>query len=316
MRSIFLPSNASKARMRDAEQARRNRAEIVRELSWGRVSRRDLLKWGLFTSAGHAGADRRPQPVRRERRRPAARPACRASPLFGAKPFTQPMPRFDVLPRESGRCLTPALPGGSEPDADRRCDPLLGGGYRPVRGTSAGLGVGASAVQRVPAGRLRRSATQAPATTNYSYDPQVPSSLNSGIDPSHGHAAAVPPEPADPEPELGVDVQRHDSAEAGAGPLRRADPVPPPQRAARRRHAERRLRAPHDLDPRAQRPPRGGERRLHRRVLLPGPVLRLPLADRPRRALQHEHAARPIRWPARPTTAAASPRSRATGTRR
>ena len=34
--SIYLPRNASKARLRDAERARENRAEIVRELSWGR----------------------------------------------------------------------------------------------------------------------------------------------------------------------------------------------------------------------------------------------------------------------------------------
>ena len=50
--SIFLPRNASKAALRAAQQARRNRAEIVRELSWGRVSRRELIKMGLFTSAG------------------------------------------------------------------------------------------------------------------------------------------------------------------------------------------------------------------------------------------------------------------------
>src|SRR4051794_37979714 len=52
MNRIYLPSNASRARLRDAERARRNRVEIVRELSWGRVSRRDLMKWGLFTGAG------------------------------------------------------------------------------------------------------------------------------------------------------------------------------------------------------------------------------------------------------------------------
>jgi hypothetical protein len=52
MSNFYLPWNASNARKRDAERARRNRAEIVRELSWGRVSRRDLIKWGLFTSAG------------------------------------------------------------------------------------------------------------------------------------------------------------------------------------------------------------------------------------------------------------------------
>jgi hypothetical protein len=50
MSPIYLPWNASKARQRDAEHAPRNRAGIVRELSWGRVSRRDLVKWPLFTS--------------------------------------------------------------------------------------------------------------------------------------------------------------------------------------------------------------------------------------------------------------------------
>src|SRR5207302_8628208 len=51
MSRIYLPSNASAARLREAEHARRNRAEIVRELSWGRVTRRDLIKMGLFTGA-------------------------------------------------------------------------------------------------------------------------------------------------------------------------------------------------------------------------------------------------------------------------
>ena len=52
MSRIYLPTNASKARIREAEHSRRNRAEILRELSWGRVSRRDLIKMGLFTAAG------------------------------------------------------------------------------------------------------------------------------------------------------------------------------------------------------------------------------------------------------------------------
>lgn len=50
--SFFLPGNASKARLREAENARRNRAEIVKALSQGKVTRRDLIKWGLITTAG------------------------------------------------------------------------------------------------------------------------------------------------------------------------------------------------------------------------------------------------------------------------
>lgn len=49
---FWLNEKSDKRRLRDAENARRNRAEIVRELSQGKVSRRDLVKWGLFTSAG------------------------------------------------------------------------------------------------------------------------------------------------------------------------------------------------------------------------------------------------------------------------
>src|SRR5690242_3447208 len=52
MRQMYLSGTASKGRIRGAARARQNRAEIVRELSWGRVSRRDLIKWGLFTGAG------------------------------------------------------------------------------------------------------------------------------------------------------------------------------------------------------------------------------------------------------------------------
>src|SRR5712691_13176742 len=111
MSCIYLPWNASKARQRDAERARQHRAEIVRELSWGRVSRRDLIKMGLFTSAGmlapigglnpfvgNASGQVVPFDI------PTGAPR---SPLFGVKPFTQPMPRFDVLPRDPISGLTP-----------------------------------------------------------------------------------------------------------------------------------------------------------------------------------------------------------------
>jgi len=49
MSRIYLPESASRARLREAEHARKNRIEIVRELSWGRVTRRERLKMGLFT---------------------------------------------------------------------------------------------------------------------------------------------------------------------------------------------------------------------------------------------------------------------------
>src|SRR5215471_8278852 len=49
---FFLSEKVSKARLREAENARKNRAEIVKAYSQGKVSRRDLVKWGLITSGG------------------------------------------------------------------------------------------------------------------------------------------------------------------------------------------------------------------------------------------------------------------------
>jgi hypothetical protein len=49
------------------------------------------------------------------------------------------------------------------------------------------------------------------------------------------------------------------------------------------------LRAAHDQHPRAQRPQPGGKRRLRQRLLLPGPVLRLPLAAAAGRLRHHQH---------------------------
>lgn len=44
--------NASNARLREAENARRNRAEIVKARSLGQVTRRELVKMGIFTAGG------------------------------------------------------------------------------------------------------------------------------------------------------------------------------------------------------------------------------------------------------------------------
>src|SRR2546422_11192776 len=110
MRCTYLPSSASKARQRDAERARHSRAEIVRELCWGRVSRRDLIKWGLFTSAGMLAPIGGLNPFvatasAKSDDNPTGAPR---SPLFGAQPISQPTPRFHVLPRNPLPGLTPS----------------------------------------------------------------------------------------------------------------------------------------------------------------------------------------------------------------
>src|SRR5262252_9743473 len=107
MSGIYLDAKASRARLREAEEARRHRAEIVRELSWGRVSRRDLIKMGLFTAAGALAPIRGLNPFTKSVYADGGT-GLPPSPLFGVKPFTTPMPRFDVLkPLESVEKLDP-----------------------------------------------------------------------------------------------------------------------------------------------------------------------------------------------------------------
>ena len=118
--SIWLSEHSDKRRIRDAENARQNRAEITKALSHGQIRRRDLVKWGLFTSAGImlpiGGLNPFVRPLQGQSAPttpsrsailasnsdnqgiPTGLPA---SPTFGVNPFTQPMPRFDVLARNA-----------------------------------------------------------------------------------------------------------------------------------------------------------------------------------------------------------------------
>lgn len=100
--SIFL-TNASKRRLREAERAKANRLEIVRALSHGQVTRRELIKWGLFTAGGALAMKQGLNPFANSAY--AAIPTgLTPSPLdLGngiAQEFSQPMPRFDVLERK------------------------------------------------------------------------------------------------------------------------------------------------------------------------------------------------------------------------
>ena len=103
---FFLPENASKARIREAENARRNRAEIVKAHSQGQVSRRDLVKWGLITTGGLLAPIHGLNPFVSSAYG-SIPTGANPSPLFGAQPFSQAMPRFDVLPRLAPTALNP-----------------------------------------------------------------------------------------------------------------------------------------------------------------------------------------------------------------
>src|SRR6059036_1817385 len=175
MAGMFLSAKASKARVKAAENARSNRAEIVRELSWGRVSRRDLIKLGLFTSAGllapigglnpfvssASGMDDEGIP---------------RSPLFGCQPFTQPMPRFDVLPRNPVSVLNPQ-PTALSNQTQQPVNTLLSGGDGPIEGRPPGAIWAHQRFDDFPP-VIAIEATQAGAATNFVYRPLCSSSLN------------------------------------------------------------------------------------------------------------------------------------------
>jgi FtsP/CotA-like multicopper oxidase with cupredoxin domain len=182
MSRVYLPRNASPARIREAENARRNRAEIVRELSWGRISRRDLFKWGLFTSAGLLAPIGGLNPFVANTKAQASPTGAPPSPRYGVNPFTQPMPRFDVIPRTAISTLNPA-PTARANQTQQAVDPRLGGGFGPIEGRPPGDVWAHQRFTQFPP-RVAVQMRQGQATTNLAYRPEVPSALNSGINPS------------------------------------------------------------------------------------------------------------------------------------
>ena len=92
---MYLPKNASRIREREAQKARDNRAEIVRALSQGQITRRDLVKWGIFTAAGALVLKNGLSPFARSAFADVPTGTPR-SPLFGAAKFTQRMSRLRV----------------------------------------------------------------------------------------------------------------------------------------------------------------------------------------------------------------------------
>ena len=90
---MYISTKASRARQREAQNARNNRAEIVKALSIGQITRRDLYKWGIFTVAGGLALKNGLNPFARSAF--AAVPTgTPRSPLFNAQKFSQPLPRL------------------------------------------------------------------------------------------------------------------------------------------------------------------------------------------------------------------------------
>src|SRR5262250_3833055 len=123
---MFLSSKASRVRQKEAQRARDNRAEIVKALSIGQITRRDLYKWGLFTTTGFLAWKNGLSPLARSAF--AAVPTgTPRSPLFGAQKFTQRMPRLALQtpqpltrvasadPASAGDAAFPAATGETRP---------------------------------------------------------------------------------------------------------------------------------------------------------------------------------------------------------
>jgi FtsP/CotA-like multicopper oxidase with cupredoxin domain len=135
-RRIYLPWNTSKTRVKEAEDARKNRLEIVKALSWGQISRRDLLKWGLITAAGALAPIKGLNPFMSSAYGEVPTGAPSSPGLIGLD-FTQPMLRLEVLPRNSIASLNPA-PMEQSNQTLHPVDPALGGGFGPIEGRPPG----------------------------------------------------------------------------------------------------------------------------------------------------------------------------------
>ncbi|HWG49146.1 MAG TPA: multicopper oxidase domain-containing protein [Candidatus Acidoferrales bacterium] len=188
MSYIYLPKDASKARLRDAENARKNRAEILKAYSQGKVTRRELIKWGLITSAGAIAPIGGLSPFVPSVHAdgggiPTGMPP---SPLGTALPFTAPLPRFDVIHRGTnpmGGDLTPVPLAQVDENNRIQVDPLLGGGTGPAEGRPPGPIWAHQQFAQFPP-RISIEMSQAQAQTNTVYNPAVDPQFNSGIDPT------------------------------------------------------------------------------------------------------------------------------------
>src|SRR2546422_2349585 len=183
---MYLPAKASRARVREAENARRNRAEILKAWSQGQVSRRDLMKMGLFTAGGALAFKNGLSPFA-----PSAYGSVPTgfprSPLFNVQAFTQPMPRFDVLPRNPVSALNPAPLAQVDETQRHLLDPRLEGVRPGDTGPNEGRPPGPiwahQEFTRFPPVVSIQMTTEG-AKANTAYSPGVTSNFNSGINAS------------------------------------------------------------------------------------------------------------------------------------
>jgi FtsP/CotA-like multicopper oxidase with cupredoxin domain len=165
--------------------------------SHGQLSRRDLIRWGLVTAGGALVLQNGLSPFARSAFAGTIPTGLPRSPLYGVSPFTQAMPRFDVLPRmpyyQSDGVTTTLSPTPTDHSytpvdyTDAPVQPVpavLGGGYGPLEGRPPGDLWAHQQWDRFPC-QVAVEVSQMTARANTAYNPQVPSSLNSGINPAN-----------------------------------------------------------------------------------------------------------------------------------
>src|SRR5438128_4110347 len=184
---MFLPSKASKLRIKEAENARRNRQEIVKALADGQITRRDLFKWGLFTTGGLLLWKHGLNPFVRSAYAsiPTGFPS---SPLFGVQAFTQPMPRFDVLPRNPNpfTFLAPApmaQANTTQQPLNTALEGVTPGDTGPIEGRPPGPIWAHQEFTRFPP-VIPIEASAAGPKLNTVYNPAVPPSLDAAMHPT------------------------------------------------------------------------------------------------------------------------------------
>ncbi|WP_044872350.1 multicopper oxidase domain-containing protein [Pseudomonas sp. LFM046] len=205
---MYLPKETSKARVRDAEIAKQNFAELANALIKGEVTRRDFIKWGLATSSGllvpvHGLSPFTSSAYAATFDIPTGLPP---SPLFGVQAFTQPMPRFDVLPRKplvfGANVMDPLRHAPNTPGPDplkeanqtqRPVPAVLGGKTGPIEGRPPGP-IWAHQQWESFLPTIAVEVTQEGAKPNTQYHPGVPSNLNSGILETDDFPAAFHPD--------------------------------------------------------------------------------------------------------------------------
>ncbi|OAI57531.1 hypothetical protein AYO50_00150 [Acidobacteria bacterium SCGC AG-212-P17] len=184
---FWLSEKSDRRRLRDAENARKNRAEIVKALSQGKVSRRELVRMGLFTAAGVIAPIGGLSPFVRPLNAQTSAGTSGSfgsrcfgfdvptgmspSPTFGVAAFSAAMPRFDVLPRQAVSVLNPA-PTAQANTTQQPVDPLLGGGTGPIEGRPPGAIWAHQAFAQFPP-QVAIVVNAAQAATNTTYNPGV-----------------------------------------------------------------------------------------------------------------------------------------------